>query len=180
MLNAKVEQAINGQINYEFYSAYLYLAMAAWFKQENYNGFSHWMRIQYLEETFHAQKQFDFVHDRDGKVTLQEIAKPPHSWKSPLDAFKQAYEHEQTVTARLGDIDELALKNRDQLTHVLMQWFINEQIEEEANAKDMADQIKMAGTSPDVLFRLDREAAARAVSPLVTAGIGLTAAPAAP
>ena len=112
MLNAKVEQAINDQINYEFYSAYIYLAMAAWLKQENYNGLSHWMRIQYLEETFHAQKQFDFVHDRDGKVTLREIAKPQLSWKSPLEVFKHAYEHEQGVTSRLGDIDELALKHK--------------------------------------------------------------------
>jgi len=177
MLNPKVEQAINDQINFELYSAYIYLAMAAWLKQENYNGLSHWMRMQYLEETFHAQKQFDFVHDRDGKVTLKEIAKPQLSWKSPLDVFKHAYEHEQGVTERLGAIDELALKNKDQLTHVLMQWFINEQIEEEASAKDMADQLKMAGDSRDVLFRLDREAATRVVSPLVTAGLGITAGP---
>lgn len=174
MLHAKVEQALNDQINYELMSGYIYLSMAAWLKKENLNGFAHWMRIQAQEETFHAMKMFDYVHDRDGKVVLKEVAKPQGEWKSVLEVFKHAYAHEQGVTARLCNIADVATKNKDHVTNVLMQWFINEQIEEEANAKGFADQLKMIGASTESLFRLDREAAARQMSPMVAAGLGFT------
>ena len=169
MLSKKLQEAINDQINFEFYSAYVYLSMCAWFKDQNFNGFAHWMEVQTREEIFHAMKFFNFVFDRGGNVAMATVKVPAGDWKSPLDTFKQAFEHEQTVTSRISDLMDLALKERDHVAAALLQWFINEQIEEEANVRNIVDQLKMMGESKDSVFMLDRELNARQVSPLVAA-----------
>ncbi len=169
MISKKLEEAINDQINFEFYSSYIYLAMSAWFKDQNYNGFARWMEIQAREETFHAMKFFNFIFDRGGKVELKAIKQPHGEWKQPLDAFKHAFEHEQTVTSRISNLMDLALQERDHVAAALLQWFITEQIEEEASVRNIVDQMKMMGESKDSIFMLDRELNARQVSPLVAA-----------
>lgn len=169
MINKKLEAAINDQINFELYSAYIYLAMSAWCKDQNYNGFAHWMEVQAREESFHAMKLFNFIFDRGGKVNLTAIKQPEGSWKSPLDVFKHSHEHEQIVTSRFSDLTDLAMKEHDHVTTVLLQWFINEQIEEEATVRNIVDQLKMMGDSRDSIFMLDRELNTRQVSPLVAA-----------
>ncbi len=164
MLSEKLQEAINDQINFEFYSGYIYLAMSAWLKSQNLNGMAHWMEIQYQEEQIHAMKFFNYVSDRGGLVKLKAIEQPQTEWKSPLDAFETAYKHEQIVTGRISNLMDLALNERDHVTNVLLQWFINEQIEEEASVRDMGDQIRMAGTSSESIFMLDREMAQRVLT----------------
>jgi ferritin len=161
MISKKLEKALNEQMNFEFYSAYIYLSMSAWFSSQNLSGMAHWMNIQSQEEVFHAMKFFNYVNDRGGRVTLKEIKQPQTEWTSPADAFRGAYEHEQMVTARISDLIDVALKEKDHVTNSLLQWFINEQIEEEANAKTFSDQLGMMGDSKDFVFMLDREMAQR-------------------
>lgn len=169
MITKKLEEAINEQINFEFYSAYIYLAMSAWLNDQNMNGFSHWMQIQAREETFHAMKLFNYIHDRGGHVRLQSIKQPELEWKSFLDVFKHAHQHEQTVTSRFSNLTDLAMQERDHVTTVLLQWFITEQIEEEATVRNIVDQLSMIGESKDSIFMLDRELNQRQVSPMVAA-----------
>ncbi len=164
MLSEKLQEAINDQLNFEFYSGYIYLAMSAWLSSQNLNGMAHWMEIQYQEEQVHAMKFFNYLNDRGGQVKLKAIAQPQTEWKSALDAFETAHKHEQTVTGRISDLVDLALTERDHVTNSLLQWFISEQIEEEASVRDMADQIRMAGTSSESIFMLDREMATRVLT----------------
>lgn len=165
MLSEKLQDAINDQLNFEFYSGYIYLAMSAWLSSKNLNGMANWMQVQYQEEQIHAMKFFDFIGDRDGQIKLKAIDQPQAEWKSVLDVFEAAYKHEQIVTGRISDLVELALNERDHVTNSLLQWFINEQIEEEASVRDMADQIRMAGNSSESIFMLDREMAQRVLTP---------------
>ena len=134
MLTEKMEKAINGQINAELYSAYLYLAMAAWFQERDLPGFAGWMRIQVQEEQFHAAKMFDHVLQRGGRADLGAIDAPPGDWKSPLEVFKATLEHEQKVTGLINDLVYLARDERDNATEIFLQWFVKEQVEEEDTA----------------------------------------------
>ena len=155
MLNKAVQSAINDQIKEEFYSAYLYLAMSAYCETINLPGFAHWMRVQYQEELVHALKFFDFVNDREGSVELHAIEQPPSEFQSPLDIFQQSLEHERKISSLIHKLYELAVREKDYPTQTLLQWFITEQVEEEKNAGQIVEQLKMAGGQPAALLLLD-------------------------
>ncbi len=170
MLSDKMEKALNGQVNAELYSAYLYLAMAAHFEQGDLPGFANWMRIQAQEEQFHAMKIFNFVLERGGKADLAAIEAPPSSWKSPRHIFESALEHEQKVTGLINDLVYLARDLRDNATEIFLQWFVNEQVEEEDSAGKIVGQLKMIEGSPQALFLLDRELGQRVYTPPAAEG----------
>jgi len=161
MLSKKMEKAINQQINAELFSSYLYLSMATYFESINLGGFSNWMRQQAQEELFHAMKMFDFVCERGGRVILQAIEKPPSKWTSPLNAFENVLSHEQKVTGLINDLVNLALDERDHATNIFLQWFVSEQVEEEATAGTFVDKLKLIGKDANGLFMLDTELAQR-------------------
>jgi ferritin len=156
MLNKKVEEAINEQIKNELYSGYLYLSMSAYFEANNLPGFARWMRLQAEEEQEHALKFFDFVNDRGGRVVLHAIDQPPVEFESALAIFEQTLEHEQKVTSLIHQLYELALEQNDYPSQVMLQWFIDEQVEEEKNATEIVDTLKMVGDQGQALVMLDR------------------------
>lgn len=157
MLSKTVQDAMNEQVNNEFYSAYQYLAMAAYCESVNLPGFAQWMRTQSQEETEHAMKFYDFILDRNGRVVLQAIEGPVIEFGSPLEVFEQALEQEQKVTAMINDLYGLAVKESDYASQAFLQWFVTEQVEEEKNAGDVAETLKMVGDKSEMLFLLDRE-----------------------
>ncbi len=161
MISETLQDAINEQINFELISAYLYLSMSAHFETQNLPGFANWMRVQYNEETGHALKLYNYVHDRNGAVTLKAIAQPATEFKTPLDIFKQVLEHEQKVTSLINKLYELAVKEKDYAAQSFLQWFINEQVEEEKNATDIINLLEMIGGSPVSLIMADRQLGAR-------------------
>lgn len=161
MLSKKIQAALDDQINNEFYAAYLYLSMSGYFQGRNLTGFSHWMRLQREEEILHGMKLFDFVYDRNGEVELQAIRKPPASFDSPLDVMEQAFEHERAVTGKINDLYELAVKEKDYPVQALLQWFITEQVEEEASALQIVERLRMIGDDSAALLILDAEMGAR-------------------
>jgi ferritin len=161
MISATVQNAINDQIKHEFYSSYLYLSMSAYFETLSLPGFARWMRVQSQEEHEHAMKFFDFINDRGGTVELQALDQPPGEFQSPLDVFEQALGHERKVTSLIHKLYELALKENDYATQTLLQWFITEQVEEEKNAGQIVEQLKMTGGEPSALLLLDRDLAGR-------------------
>lgn len=148
---------MNEQIKNELFSAYLYLSMASFFEEKNLPGFAHWMRVQAQEEQEHALKFFDFIHDRGGKITLLPIEQPKAEWKSALDAFNDAYEHEQLVTGMINKIYETALEQKDYPSQIMLQWFIDEQVEEEKNASDIVEQLKRIEERGTAILMLDHE-----------------------
>lgn len=171
MLTKKMLEALNEQINAELYSSYLYLSMAAHFDAINLKGFGNWMRVQVQEENFHGMKFFDYVLNRQGKVTLKTIDAPPTKWKTPLDVFEATYKHEQHVTDLINKLATLAEKENDHATRVLLHWFINEQVEEEANDDAIIQKLKLIGDNSSGLFLLDQELAQRVfVPPVAQAG----------
>jgi len=157
MLSKKMEKALNEQINAELYSAYIYLSMAAWFESQNLQGFATWMKVQNREETGHAMKLFGFVIERRGRVTLAAIEEPAKEWKSPLAVFEGALEHEKYITGRIGDLVNQAIAEKDHATNAFLQWFVNEQVEEEAAADSIVQKLKMAEKSTGALLMLDHE-----------------------
>lgn len=164
-LTPEIQQALNQQINLELASAYAYLSMTAYFEDRSLNGFGHWMRLQHQEEHGHAMKIYDFIQDRGGRVVLEAIGKPPEDFSSPLDAFEHSLAHERKVTASINDIYGLAHETKDYATVAFLKWFIDEQVEEEKNASEMVDRLKLAGDNPNALLLLDSQAAARAAEP---------------
>ena len=165
MMSKKMEKALNEQINAEAYSAYLYLAMAAYFEAENLPGLASWMRIQTQEETAHALKFFDFVNERRGRVVLKAIDQPQKEWKSPLAAFEAAFAHEQLVTGRINDLVNLAVEEKDHATGAFLQWFVNEQVEEETSVDRIVQILKMAEKAPGAMFMIDRDLGQRTFTP---------------
>ena len=165
MIGKKMQDALNDQINAELYSAYIYLAMAAYFESENLAGCAAWMRVQVQEETAHAMKIFDFVNERGGRVVLKAIDEPAKEWKTPLAAFKAAYEHEQYITGRINDLVDLAIKEKDHATNAFLQWFVNEQVEEETSVDNIVQKFRMAEKAPGALFMMDRELGQRTFTP---------------
>jgi ferritin len=162
MLTKAVHEALNDQIRLEFSSAYVYLAMSAHCESANLPGIAKWLRIQWEEELEHGMKLFHYVHERGGQVTLQSIEKPPTKWKSPADVFDHVLAHEQKVSASIHRLFEVATKERDYPTQVMLQWFIKEQVEEEKNAREIVELMKLAGSSGPSLLMLDRQLGARA------------------
>jgi ferritin len=153
----KVTKAINKQINAELYSSYLYLAMAAYFEAKNWLGFANWMKVQSREENSHAMKFYDFVLERGGEVVLEDIKAAATAWKSPLEVFEAVYEHELKVTALINDLLKLARQEGDAATESMLKWFIDEQVEEEAHAKQIVDKLKLIKDSANGLFMLDHQ-----------------------
>ena len=156
MISPKLLAALNDQINAELGSAYLYLAMAAHFEATNLQGSAAWMRRQAREEVGHAMKIFDFVVDRDGRVTLQAIAQPQVQFGSTLEVWESALKQEQGVSARIHALYTLALEEKDYPTQTMLQWFITEQVEEEKTAKSILDQVKMIGPASSAIYFVDR------------------------
>jgi len=153
----KIQEAINKQINAELYSSYLYLAMSAFFEENNWSGFAHWMRIQANEENNHAMKLFDYLLERGGKVILDDIKAPKKDWKGHLDVFEAVYRHELKVTDLINELLSLARQEKDYATESLLKWYIDEQVEEEANAKKILEKLKLIKDSVNGLFMLDHE-----------------------
>ena len=157
MLGKAVEEAMNEQIGNELFSAYQYLSMSAYCESENLPGFAQWMRAQSQEETEHAMKFYDFILERNGRVVLRGIDGPVVEFSSPLEVFEQALEHEQKVTAMINDLYALAVRENDYASQTFLQWFVTEQVEEEKNAGDVVETLKMVGDKREALFLLDRE-----------------------
>ena len=157
MLSKKMQDALNEQINAEMYSGYLYLAMSAHLDAMGLKGCAHWMRIQYDEEMVHAFKLFGYVQERDGEVELKAIDKPDISFDAPLAAFQAALEHERKVTKLINNLMDLALDERDHASSGFLQWFVDEQVEEEASAGEIVQHLEMVADSKNGLFMIDRE-----------------------
>ncbi len=165
MLKRSLEKALNAQINAEMYSAYMYLSMSAWFDAKGLPGMSNWMKAQFQEEMFHADKFFHYVLERGGRVTLEAIEAPPVAWENALDVFDKTLEHERLVTGLINDLASLSLDERDHATHNFLQWFIAEQVEEEATAEEFVNQLRMVGGSGHGMLMLDREMKTRMFTP---------------
>jgi ferritin len=161
MLSKKMETAINHQINLEIQSALQYLQMSAYFAGENLNGFAHWMRVQYQEELNHANKLFDYILQRDGTVALEAIAAPPKTWKSTLAACQAGYQAEVNNTKQINALMDQAIKENDHATRVILEWFVEEQVEEESSALHLIEQVKLAGGAAGAILLLDRELGGR-------------------
>ena len=157
----KMQKAINKQINAELFSSYLYLAMAAYFESINLFGFANWMHVQAREENSHAMKFYKYIFERGGRVTLTGIETPQAEWKSPIDAFRQAYGHELKITQMINDLLKLARAEGDTATENMLQWFIAEQVEEEANAAQIVDRLQMIRDNVGGLMILDQELGGR-------------------
>ena len=167
MLDPRMQDAINRQINAEFYSAYLYLSMSVQFADLGLVGGANWMRVQFQEELFHAQKFVAYVTERGGRVRLDAIDKPGQDWASPLAMFEEALAHEGKVTALINGLADLAMELRDHATLQELQWFIAEQVEEEATADDMTKKLRLVQDAPGGLYEIDKEMAARVFTPPV-------------
>ncbi|MCP4685254.1 MAG: ferritin [bacterium] len=167
MLSKKMEKALNEQINAELYSSYLYLAMSAHFADQNLEGFANWMRIQAQEELAHAMKFFDHIIERDGQAKLAAIKGPESTFKAPLEIFQAAFEHEKYISGRINDLVTLAIKENDHASNNFLQWFVGEQVEEEATANGIVQQLKLIGKDAAATFHLDIELAKRIFTPPV-------------
>jgi ferritin len=165
MISPKLEKALNDQINAEMFSAYLYLAMVAYFQDKNLSGFANWMTVQNQEETFHAMKFFKYVAERGGRVTLGAIEKPQFEWESPLAAMEAAQKHEAYITGRINDLMNLAIKEKDHATVNFLNWFVAEQVEEEDSVNEVVQKLRMVGSAGGGLFMMDRDMAARVFTP---------------
>jgi ferritin len=163
MLSKKIENAINKQINAELWSAYLYLSMSAYFESINLGGFANWMRVQAQEEIGHAMRFYNHVVERIGRVTVSAITAPSINWKSPLNAFEDAFKHEQKVTGMIDNLVTMATAEKDYATANMLQWFIDEQVEEELSTDTVVQKLKMIGTNTGGLYMLDRELSQRKV-----------------
>lgn len=169
MLSKEMEGALNAQVNAEFYSATLYLAMAGWFAERNLPGFAHWMRIQFQEEQIHALRLFDYILDRGGKPELRALVAPPRDWANALAVFEQTLAHEREVTASINRLVDLAIKQSDHASNAHLQWFVSEQVEEEASAEALVQQLRLVGEAGQALFMMDRELSQRP-APAAAAG----------
>ncbi|KAA3609730.1 MAG: ferritin [Calditrichaeota bacterium] len=166
MLSEKMLIALNNQIRDEFYSEYFYLSMSAWCDSNDLPGMASFMKLKGEEERVHGMKIYDYIHDRDGKVTLLGIEQPPSEFESFLDIFEKQLEHEKKVTALIHNLYALALEEKDYATSVMLQWFIEEQVEEEKEASEIIQQCKQVGDSQSALFMLDQKLGA------LTPGLG--------
>ncbi|MDZ4746763.1 MAG: ferritin [bacterium] len=160
-MKEKLVKALDVQIQAEFQSAYLYLSMASWFTENSLQGFAHWMRIQWHEETMHATKLYDFVHGRGASVTLLALDAPDRKFKNALEVFESVRKHEVAITARINELYELAVNEKDLPLQIVLQWFINEQVEEESQVIEIIEHLKMVGSDGPAIYLLDRQMASR-------------------
>ncbi|MGC8589436.1 ferritin [Athalassotoga sp.] len=157
MLSKKIEDVLNEQINAELYSAYLYVSMGAYFRSVKLNGFAAWMENQAKEEEEHAKKIYDYVNKRSGRVALKLIKEPPFEWKSPMDVFEDTYVHEQEVTKSIERLTNLSDGEKDYATSSFLQWFVDEQVEEEYSVLQILERLRMIKDSNQGLLMLDAE-----------------------
>ncbi len=171
MISEKMQEALNGQVNKEFYSAYLYLAMSAYCNTIGLPGFSNWMRQQYEEESLHVTKMYDYILAQGGKIHLQQIDEPPKEYGTPLEIFEQTLAHEQFVTGCINELMALAIEERDYATQTFLQWYVSEQVEEESNVNDILAPLRMVGKEGGGLMMIDQQLAKRLPpAPLAPAG----------
>lgn len=161
MLSKRMEEAINAQINAEFWSAYLYLSMSMHFENAGYKGIANWFKVQFQEEQDHATIFMNYINSRDGKVTLLPIDKVDTSWESIIHAFEATLAHEKVVTSRINDLYTIALEEKDYASQSMLKWFIDEQVEEEETVRDYIDALKKIGDNGYGLYMFDKELAAR-------------------
>ncbi len=161
MIDKKINDAFNQQINEEIFSSYLYLSMATYFDSQGMAGFSHWFRLQAQEEMFHAMKFYHHIVERGGRVLLQAIKEPEHKWGSTLKAFEAALKHEQHISACINDLMDLTMTEKDYASRSLLQWFVDEQVEEEASVGEIIDKLNLAGEKGQMLYMIDRELSGR-------------------
>lgn len=164
-MNKKIEQALNDQINAEIYSSYLYYSMAAYFESIDLTGFGSWMKVQAEEELIHVRKLFNYVCERGGRVLLAAIESPKTEWESPVSAMKNVYSHEQKVTGLINKLVDLAISESDHATNNFLQWFVAEQVEEEATTGGLAKQLEFIKDNPQGIFMMDRELKQRVLTP---------------
>ena len=168
MLSERMVATLNKQINREIYSAYLYLSMSAYSTFKGLKGFANWFMVQYQEEMTHVVKIYDYINDQGSRVKLTAVEQPPTEFGSPLEMFEKTLEHEKFVTRCINDLVNIAIKEKDHATRIFLQWFVTEQIEEEANDNEIIAKLKLVGKEGNGLFMIDKELAARAFVPPVT------------
>jgi ferritin len=165
MLKPKMLGALNQQVNAELSSWYLYLSMAAYFEAQSFKGMAGWMRVQAQEELGHAMKIYDFVNQRSGQVTLTQIDAPKTQWDSPLGVFEESLGHERKVTAMINGLVNLAIDEKDHAANTFLEWFVNEQVEEEATVEQIVDQLKLVGDNGVALYMIDQQLGQRIAAP---------------
>ena len=161
MIDKTMEKALNKQVNAEMYAAYLYLDLAAYFETTAFSGFASWMYAQVEEEIGHAMRIFHFINERGGQVVLETVEKPDADINSPLEAFEAAFEHEQKVTAMINNLVDMASELNDHATYNFLQWYVDEQVEEESSVDEIIEKLKLIGDQGNAIFMVDRELGAR-------------------
>ena len=172
MISERLQKALSQHINYELYSSYLYLSMSAWFERKGLRGSGHWMQRQAQEELVHVHRFFNYLNERLGTAERMLIEAPPPEWESPLQAFEAAYEHECRVSTRINKLVDLAIAESDHAANAFLQWFVSEQVEEEATTSDIAGRLRLVGGDGPGLLMIDQELAQRAL--VVPPGTDLT------
>jgi ferritin len=161
MISQKMQEAFAKQINEEMYSSYLYLSMSAYFETANLRGFANWMKVQAYEELFHSMKFYTHIVERGGAVKLLQINEPKHAWNSPVDVFEESLQHEKHITKCIDDLMNLAIEQRDHAGRNLLNWFVDEQVEEESNFTEILEKLKMIGDHNPLLLMQDKEMSVR-------------------
>lgn len=165
MLSKKLEKELNKQINAELFSAYLYLSMASYLDYKNLTGFAHWLIMQFKEEQSHAQKFYDYINGRGSRVIFSQIESPQSEWKDVIDVFENVYSHEQKITRLINNLVNMAMEEKDHATVNMLQWFVSEQVEEEASVSDILEKLKYIEGKGPGLFMMDRELMQRSIAP---------------
>ena len=169
MLSKKLQNQLNDQVNFEFFSAYLYLSMAAYAESIDLSGFANFFRIQFQEEQFHAMRFYDYIFQKEGTVELEAIAKPDIRFENMSNVFEKSFEHEKIVTSRIYKLADTATEEKEHATLSLLNWFIDEQVEEENKFNSMLKRVKRSENNPAALYMMDDELAARVYTPPVIA-----------
>jgi len=165
MISKKLVKAINEQINKELFSEYLYISMQAWFADQSLDGMANWMSAQAQEEHFHAMKFFSYLIERGGKVQLMPIEGPAVDFENPLKAFSMALEHERFISKSINQLMDLAIKENDHATRSFLQWYVDEQVEEESSVDKIVNMLKMVGEHGHGIMMIDRDLSSRSYSP---------------
>ena len=157
MIKEKMLNALNEQVNAEQYSSLLYLSMSAYFTSIGLPGFANWMYIQYQEEMTHANKFFNYINERGGRAKLKAIGQMPVDFEGVIDVFEKTQVHEQHVTGLINNLIDVAIEERDHACQSFLKWFVDEQVEEEANVQEILDTLKLINGQGNGIFMLDRE-----------------------
>ncbi len=161
MISEKISKSLNEQLNREFYSGYIYLGMSAFASKLGFNGCAKWFNMQYQEEMVHAMKLFKYLEDQGSDIELKDIKAPKIKAKTIVEAFEDSLKHEQMMTEALNELSDMTMKEKDHATYNLLQWYVTEQVEEEASFKEIIDNMKMVGDNGFGLYTLDKELGTR-------------------